>query len=324
MVHDVAGVATVQAKLLRSAGHEVDEIALPVTGAAWRWPLKAFALPVRLAGYAPIGERLRRGGYDVVHVHWLTHGVVGVLSRRPFFVQAHGSDVHLNLKNPVYRRVTEAVLKRARLVFYVTPELRAPLAAEAGDRLRYLPNPVDVDALAPEHLPSRVKNVLIFTRLDRAKGVDRIFPAVERLSHSFEITAVEWGPLARSYVNSYRKWVRFVRPVPRAKIASFLQGFDVVVGQMRQGTLGLSEVEAMAAGRPLITGLDSSLYRDDPPPVIEAFGPDAISTELEQLSVDGSRVGDLARRGIAWAGRNHSLEHHLDLLEAAYFGSASR
>jgi glycosyltransferase involved in cell wall biosynthesis len=309
----------VQAQLLRSAGHEVDQIALPAIGATWRWPFKAVALPIRLAGYVPIAQRLQRGSYDVVHVHWLTHGVVGLMARRPFFVQAHGSDVHLNLNNPVYRRITRAVLKRARLVFYVTPELREPLA-EARERLRYLPNPVDVDALVPESLPSRVKNVLIFTRLDSAKGVDRIFPAVERLSHSFEITALDWGPLARGYVRSYRKWVRFVRPVAHSKIAPFLHGFDVVIGQMRQGTLGLSEVEALAAGRPVITGIDSSLYGGDAPPVIGASGPDGIATALEQLSVDGARRDDLARQGIEWARRNHGLEHHLDLLEAAYFG----
>jgi Glycosyl transferase 4-like domain len=124
----VAGVAAVQAKLLRDTGHDVDQIALPQTGAAWSWPAKALAIPFRLAAYLPTINRLRRGRYDVVHIHWLAHGVAGVLSGQPFFAQAHGSDLHLNMKNPVYRRVTRTVLKRAKLVFYVTPNLREYMA----------------------------------------------------------------------------------------------------------------------------------------------------------------------------------------------------
>jgi hypothetical protein len=89
---------------------------------------------------------------------------------------------------------------------------------------------------------------------------------------------------------------------------------------MRQGSLGLSEVEALAAGRPVITGVDWGMYRDDPPPVVAATGPDAIAAAVEQLSMDRARAGDLAREGMAWARRNHGFEHHLDLLESAYFG----
>ena len=103
LVHDVAGIATVQANLLRAAGHEVDQIALPTFGATWNRPAKAIALPVRLAAYLPTVMRLRRSNYDVVHIHFLSHGIVGVLARRSFFAQAHGSDVHSSLDNPVYR-----------------------------------------------------------------------------------------------------------------------------------------------------------------------------------------------------------------------------
>ena len=59
LVHDVAGVAAVQAELLRSAGHEVDELSLPVVGASWDWPAKAFALPLRLLLYWPAAFRRR-------------------------------------------------------------------------------------------------------------------------------------------------------------------------------------------------------------------------------------------------------------------------
>jgi glycosyltransferase involved in cell wall biosynthesis len=319
LVHDVAGVATVQAGLLRSAGHEVDQIKLPSFGASWRWPGKALTLPFRLSAYWPTANRLRNGKYDVVHIHWLSHGVVGVLARRPFFVQAHGSDLHRNMRNPVYRRVTNWVLKRARKIFYVTPNLQAFLS-DYRDKAIYLPNPVDMrgvaQALAP---PTKVTKIVIFTRLDPVKGVEHIFPAADRLSRVFEVSALDWGPLARDYVRKYRQSVRFVKTVPHSTIGSFLSQFDLVIGQMRQGILSLMEIEALAAGRPLITAVNWDLYREDPPPVLHAGNADDIVAVVSSLKADQVELSRLSREGRDWAVRNHGYAHHLELLEASYF-----
>lgn len=314
----MAGVAAVQAKLLRDAGHEVDQIGLSQAGAAWSWPAKALAIPYRLAAYLPTVNRIRRGRYDVVHIHWLAHGIAGVLSGQPFFAQAHGSDLHLNMRNPVYRWVTRTVLKHAKRVFYVTPNLREYLAG-FEPKLLYLPNPVDVDGLAPKAFPTELKRALIFTRLDAIKGVDHIFPAVERLSQLVELTALDWGPLAGGYSQSYSRWVRFVPPVAHAEVGPFLQQFDVVIGQMHQGILSLSEIEALAAGRAVITGIDSTLYKEDPPPVIEAHSPEGLIQAVEQLRADPDMFSRLAHAGPDWVRRNHGYARHLELLQASYF-----
>jgi glycosyltransferase involved in cell wall biosynthesis len=320
LVHDVAGVAAVQAQLLRTAGHEVDQIALPDIGATWRWPAKALALPIRLASYLPTVRRLRSGNYDVVHVHWLSHGIVGVLAGRHFFAQAHGSDLHLNLNNVVYRAVTRRVLQGATKVFYVTPNLRSYLK-DVEEKLVYLPNPVDMRGVGqPYPAPTEVSRIVVFTRLDPVKGVEKIFPAVERLSVHAEVTAFDWGSLSRDYKKRYGTWVRFVKPVPHGDIGEFLSQFDVAIGQMRQGILSLMEVEALAAGRPLITAIDWKLYAEDRPPVVPAFDADQIVTAVDDLRTSPERLAELSRDGRDWALRNHSYPHHLDLLQAAYFG----
>jgi glycosyltransferase involved in cell wall biosynthesis len=319
LVHDIAGVASVQAKLLRSAGHQVDQITLPELGASWKWPAKAFALPIRLAAYAPVARKLRRGRYDIVHIHFLSHGVVGVLAQTPFFAQAHGSDLHLNLKSRVYRLVTDSVVKNAKAVFYVTPNLPAYLDGFQS-KLIYLPNPVDIGAVAAPP-PAEVKRVVIFTRLHPVKGVEQIFPAAEGLrSLGLKLIALEYGPLAPQYMRAYGRWVDFVKPIPHEHVGGFLSRFDLVIGQMRQGVLGLMEIEALAAGRPLITAVDGSLYADDPPPVIMASDPETILQAVQKLRHDTHELARLSALGREWAVRNHGYAHHLRLLEAAYFG----
>jgi glycosyltransferase involved in cell wall biosynthesis len=322
LVHDVAGVAKIQAQLLRGAGHEVDEIALPQMGAGWDWPAKALTIPVRLAAYVPTIRRLRTGRYDVIHIHWLTQGVVGLWSGQPFFAQAHGSDLHVHMGNPGLRWFTRRVLQKAQSVFYVTPNLRS-FAPGFESKLRFLPNPVDVKSFAPEsEPPAEIKKALIFTRLDPVKGVDQIFPAAEALSRTVEVTAVDWGPLSHEYVPRYREWVRFVPPVRHGEIGTFLQRFDVVIGQMRQGILSLMEIEALAAGRPLITGINPSLYAEDPPPVIAASSPEGIAAAVDKLKQDPVELARLSTAGRDWVCRNHGYERHLQLLQAAYFGQA--
>ena len=100
----------------------------------------------------------------------------------------------------------------------------------------------------------------------------------------------------------------------------FLQQFDIVIGQMHQGILSLSEIEALAAGRPVITGIDWTLYEEDPPPVIAANSAEGIIQAMKQLRGDPSELIRLARAGPDWVRRNHGFTHHLELLEAAYFG----
>jgi glycosyltransferase involved in cell wall biosynthesis len=142
------------------------------------------------------------------------------------------------------------------------------------------------------------------------------------MSKSVELTALDWGPLAREYAQRYAAFVHFARPVPHEEIGALLAQFDIVIGQMQQGSLGLSELEAMAAGRPLITGIDSSFYPEDPPPVIAAANAEAIADAVERLKDDEAELARLSREGREWVRRNHGYSRHLQLLEEAYFGSA--
>jgi glycosyltransferase involved in cell wall biosynthesis len=325
LVHDIAGVAPVQAQILRGAGHEVDEISLPDFGYSWGWLLKALTLPLRILFYIPTVLRLRRGGYDVIHIHWVPRGIIGLMSRRPFLIQAHGSDLHTEINTPGLFNLNRRVLEDARVIFYVTPNLE-PFVHRFAKKLCYLPNPVNVRALAnAPRAPQQVRRVVIFMRLDPVKGVEKVFPAVDRLSSMVELTAVGWGPLTEEYRTRYGTFVRFVEPVPHDRIGAFLEQFDLVIGQMEQGALGLSEIEAMAAGRPVISGIDRSLYYPgDKPPVVFSGDPDQLVDQVEVLKDDAKRLANLSREGREWVRRNHGYERHLELLESAYFGAPAR
>jgi glycosyltransferase involved in cell wall biosynthesis len=319
LVHDVAGVAATQAEILRGAGHDVDHLRMPDFGAGWGWLAKALTLPLRLLLYLPVVLKLRRGRYAVIHIHWLPRGIVGLLAGKPFLVQAHGSDVHKEINTPGLSHLNRQVLEAARTIFYVTPNLE-PFVHRFQDKLVYLPNPIRVRA-NPAPAPAAVRSIVIFMRLDPVKGVRFVFPAVRQLAASMEVTALAWGPLTEVLKQRYGDVVRFVPPVPHEEVGRFLEQFDLVVGQMEQGALGLSELEAMASGRPLISGIDRNLYPGDKPPVVSSYSADELIAQVETLKADPKRLENLSREGRAWVRRNHGFERHLKLLEEAYFGA---
>src|SRR5438309_6915146 len=160
LVHDVAGVAETQARILRSAGHEVDHLRLPDFGAEWGWLAKAITFPIRLLIYLPTILRLRREPYDVIHIHWVSRGIVGLLSGKPFLIQAHGSDLHTHVNTPGMFALCRQVLEKARVIFYVTPNLES-YVHRFEDKLFYLPNPINVKAVAESpRPPKQVRRVI--------------------------------------------------------------------------------------------------------------------------------------------------------------------
>jgi glycosyltransferase involved in cell wall biosynthesis len=317
IVNDVAGVARLEVEGLRKAGWEADFYNLPKPGAKWPIWAKAIVLPVRLALSVPVIMRLRRGRYDLVHVHFASQGFVGAASGRPYFLHAHGSDLHLNLSNPLMRAWSRAWMRRARGIFYVTPNL-APFVAEFGARAILLANPVDVARFAAIESPKQIGRVLVFLRLAPVKGAQTIFDAVDQITRRVSLAALDWGPLADDYKKMYGDRVEFLQPVAHDEVPTLLARFDAVIGQMEQGVPGLSELEAMAAGRAVIMRLDSSLFRDDPPPVVNVSSGSDVAGAIERLQSDPGQAAALSESGPSWVQRHHGLEAHVRVLLDAY------
>jgi glycosyltransferase involved in cell wall biosynthesis len=319
IVNDVAGVGPLQAEALRQAGWQADFFDLPKPGARWpRWA-KLLALPYRLALYVPIAWRLRRGGYDLVHVHFVSQGVVGALSGRPYFLHAHGSDLHLNFASPLMKRWSERWMRGARRIFYVTPNLAEFLESFKG-KSQLLPNPIDVDRFRGIPPPERIEAVLIFMRLLEVKGPEVAFAGAVEVADMFSLTAITAGPLAAELENRYGDRVAFIAPVAHDEIPALLAHHQAVIGQMLQGVAGLSELEALAAGRVVLMALDARLYPTNPPPVVDVQSAPQIAQRLRELRDDAAEIGRLSREGRDWVEANHSLRAHAEALIRAYEG----
>lgn len=276
-------------------------------------------LPVllRLFLYLPLIVRLRRGGYDWLHVHFISQGVVGLAAGRPFFIHAHGADLHLNPRLGFLRALNQRVLDRATGIFHVTPELR-PLLGRQAARSRWLPNPISDSYFADGSSGRPVRRALIFLRLDPIKAPERIFEVAGPLAEIVELTAVRMGTRAAEYEARWGDQVQFIDRVPPAAVKDLLAGFDLVIGQMGLGVLGLSELEAMAGGRVVVMNLEAGLYEGEPPPVVATEGGADLVAKVRLLAADTEEMGRRVESGREWVRRHHSFAAHLALLELAY------
>lgn len=305
-INDIASVASELARGLGARGHEVDLLQPRLAGGGLPAPVKPIVAPARALEWARVIRAVRRGRYDIAHIHYAYLGMLGVAGRFPYVLHCHGTDVRgpAAYTRPLVRR---AVLG-ARRVLVATPDLLAivrPLRADA----EFLPNPIDTEAFAPATPAEDAKGVYLCSALSRIKGAPILLDACRRLAEArpeIKVTAVAGGELTPAFAELPN--VHLVPRQPREALPALINRHAVVLGQMKLGILSMAELEAMACGRPVIQRFDYGDAYEAAPPVVRGLDGYDLAHEAIRL-VDNA--GERARLGIEsreWVARFHALD----------------
>jgi glycosyltransferase involved in cell wall biosynthesis len=314
-INDIASVASELARGLRARGHEVTLIQPRLAGGSLPAPIKPVAAPVRAIEWARIIREVRAGNFDMVHIHYAYLGMLGVLGRFPYLLHCHGSDVRAVA--PYARPLVARALAGAARVFYATPDLEQPVRSRRPDA-RFLPNPVDTARFRPLAPARESGRVLVVCSLTRVKGAQRILAACRLLAErrpEIRVTVIgggEYTPRFAALPN-----VEVVPRRPREALVELIAGHGVVIGQVKLGSLGMAELEAMACARPLVAAFRYDSAYPEPPPLARTERAAEIADAVIRL-VDSpderSRLGDEAR---AWVECHHSLDGAARAVESA-------
>lgn len=306
-VNEVAYVAAGLVAGLNGAGHQARLVDPPKPGATIPYPWKVATFPLRLAILAGTAARVRREAPDLVHVHYASQAVVGALIGRPFIVHCHGSDIRSVDPSNAWGRYLSRVMAAAAAVVYSTPDLAA-----AAQRFRpdagFLPSPVDTDQFAPRGSPQR--DVLVAIRLDATKGATEVLAGLRLvLARRPETTAtvVAFGALAPQLARDLGPGVRVLPKVAHDAMPRLIGDHRVAIGQLGPGAFGVTELETMACGVPVVTDYRFARAYAEPPPVVQADGAAIVAERLVHLLDDR----DLRERAAAdsrdWILRQHSI-----------------
>jgi len=305
-INDIASVASEIGAGLRARGHEVTLFHPRLVGANLHPQIKPITGPVRALDWLDLIRRIKRGEYDLVHIHYAYLGNIGALGGFPYILHCHGTDLRGGtlFTRPLIRNA----LKAARHVFYSTPDLE-PYVLPIRPDGEFLPNPIDTGHFAPATPARDLDGVFICCALSDVKGAGRLLKACQILAAErpeIRITAIGSG----SYTADFQKLpnVTLIARQPRWKLPSVINQHGIVVGQVKLGSAGMAELEAMACGRPVVTWFNELHAYETVPPYVTAVDARDIANSIIKL-VDQPEMRDLVgAKGRDWVLENHGLE----------------
>jgi len=259
-----------------------------------RSPWLGALVPLMLGSFVHAARDAARDA-DLLHAHWLPAGWVAARTEKPFVVTLHGTDVMLAERLPGFAR---AVLRRARVVIGVSTAIADAARRFGAHDVRVIPNGVDLPATGGTE--SEPPHVLYAGRLSKEKGVLELVQAARGLP----LVVVGDGPL-RKRVPQARGFV------PRDELERLYAEAAVVACPSRREGFGVTCLEAMAYGKPVVAG-DVGGLRDlvvdgETGLLVPPRDPPALRAALERLLRDrdlrlrlGAAARERARARFSW------------------------
>ncbi len=318
-IHDIANVGTTLVEGLRQLGHEAELRRLNLAAPQSSTLTKLMVSPLRLREMLRVNQEVRRGRYDIVHIHFAYLGWLGILGRYPYFLHCHGSDVRRDLKDWRRRWFIEKSLQRAKKVFFATPDLADIVLPIRPDAI-FLPNPVNTTQFSSEPNPvGSPPKILLGSAFFPIKGIEMAMQGLQTVVQCYpqvEITAFASGPEYSRYQNS--PGFRFIPPVAHEAMAALYHAHHLVVGQFSIGSLGMVELESMACGRPIICYYIENQSYTSPPPIINAHSATEVTEKIVYLLENQLEMRIIGEAGRAWVAKFHDYRQTANKLIALY------
>lgn len=318
----------------RRRGHEVDIITSQIPGArpaphvirlGHSVPVYANGSMARVTvGWGLRGqmrEVLRRGQYDIVHVHSPLTPVLPLLAiaeaRCPVVGTFHTYFDGRSLGYTVFRRALQKRLDRLDAAIAVSQTATTALTRYFEADWRIIPNGIDTtlfrpDAPAPKDVERDVPTILFLGRFDPRNGLTRLidsFRAVRGRRRPVRLVVVGDGPLREYYYRAAAgdPDIHFAGSVLGAR-PGYYANSTIYACPTTKASFGITLLEAMACRTPIVCS-DIPGFRD------------VVAHEREALLVPCGDNGLLAdalvrllddaplRERLAATGREHSLAY---------------
>lgn len=264
--------------------------------------------------------RIAAGSRDVLHIHYGMFGVIGVLSGKPYVLHFHGSDLLHDGKKWTWAALHRLAARRASVCLVSTPDLLL-FEREVGAALTFIPNPVDIPPSPATHDDG---SILFASKLDINKAPSIALPAAEELARrGMDVRVLGFGSAAASHVDDLKRIEDLGGVVIRERLSErdfeqLLSVATVIVGQFGVGALGMTELRAMALGKPVVAKFAFDDVYSAPPPLARAASSAQIVDAVERLIGDRQYGAALGRDARMWVALTHATGRVVESIELLY------
>ncbi len=277
-----------------------------------------------------IAPRIRRARSCFVSTTVGSHGYAAVLARRPYGCWAatslddewaarrQGVDLGRRTAHatgrPLLHALERATLRRATVLWAISPASRRSLAAAAGlpdDRIRVVPIPVDLERFTPLADSEWAKQLdqpeLVFVGRadDPRKNVALLLDAFDRLRSL--LPNVRLALVGAPPAVPVPEGVEIVGEVP--SVAERVRRAALFVLPSLQEGFGLVVAEALAAGVPVVVtpcgGPEDLVRASGGGEVVSGFDADELAARVAALLADRDTLFAMRRRGREHVAREH-------------------
>jgi len=310
-IHDVAFVATNLVSGLCEMGVDARLYTLLKKNTKLPKVLQLiFTTLLRFCEIFRLAQYLRREKFDIIHVHFGSFAYLAFLNRVPFFLHVHGTDVRTFIHWPILGKIIRHGVKRARAVFYTTPDLKSLVEKVRPDAI-FFPNPIDTAMFNASVETATKTQPVIFNinKIDRYKGTKQVLRAIElvwRKSPNIMIKMFSFGNAieeANEFLSKHKNDPRLILipRIPHDDMPHHIQTSSIILGQIGTGILTCSELEAMACSKSVICNFSYSHMYSVPPPVLIVNSPEEASEQLHFLIENpqmAQKTGEEAREWV--------------------------
>jgi glycosyltransferase involved in cell wall biosynthesis len=205
-------------------------------------------------------------------------------------------------------------IKKAERIFYSTPDLYRIIKPIRSDAI-FLPNPINTDIFSPIITLSENNQFDIFniSKLDKNKGIEIQFSIIENLLNQKQelvIAIFNFGNIADEYTDklnefSKSKRVSLFGKVQHSDMIDIINNSKIILGQMSIGSLGCSELEAMACGKPVVCHIADLEMYSTPPPVISVSNTSEAEERILELLRNPNLANEIGKKSRKWVEENH-------------------
>ncbi len=262
--------------------------------------------------------------------------IYGSLAGVPYVAIPLGSDIMwLPYQSGVLSRLQRQGYARSRRVLTSDWRFVKSLVWMGMSNWTYFPLPIDVEAWSESAgvgslWPASVEGKFVFFMPSghdfRKVGTDRVLRAFLRLSRNRDdivLVTSNWGidsVRVREMVRPEDDVVLLPYVVSRPIMRSFYHASDVVIAEFVCGSYGLTVLEAMACGKPVISNVKSQEYQPylhRLPPVLQAETEDEIFRQMKWAVENPDAVSRIGKESREWVASEHSSESVQTVMEFA-------